>query len=422
MFGTVIEKVQALLSRSFLLGSFFPVLVFSILNFLVAYLGIDGFQSSVTEMLSRDSTSTTTIFVVGFVGITIVAFILTPLIPVFRSILEGAIILPQKTRDRLIGHHVRIFKGLQDDLKKTGECWSDLRRRQSQAGDLLGDARNASSHPRNCDDMSMCDRAEKAFKALQEAIMERSGKEASKEKLPPIETVDIAMDAIRIALEHYPMKTETPGYDLHVFNKVDHMQLNFLFTLDELVETAYQAMQEADAKCRLRFVTDAIKATPLANSRAALEHYSHVAYGVDFHFIWPRLRLVIEKDKNVFSAVETAAAQLDFAVLMTTLCTVSTLTWVVALIFFGKAVLTFLLMAILGPALVVLFYQLVNATQQAFGAVTVMAIDGLRFELLQALHLPLPSSLAKEQAAWSELQKALYSAPENKVLYRHTKQ
>jgi hypothetical protein len=70
---------------------------------------------------------------------------------------------------------------------------------------------------------------------------------------------------------------------------------------------------------------------------------------------------------------------------------------------------------------VVFFYQLVGASQQAFGAVAATAIDGLRFDLMQALHLPLPTSIDRERSAWGKLELALLDPVDEDVQYQHPK-
>jgi hypothetical protein len=63
--------------------------------------------------------------------------------------------------------------------------------------------------------------------------------------------------------------------------------------------------------------------------------------------------------------------------------------------------------------------MLVDETQKAFGEVMEVAIDGLRFQLLRALHQPLPNSLTDEQSTWEGLQLALYSGLGDDIRYRH---
>jgi hypothetical protein len=125
MFGTVVEKVQALLSRSFLLGNFFPVLVVALLNVTIAWFGIDGFSDLAIANWPRDPIASSMMLGVILVTVAILAFIFAPLIPGFRSILEGAWFLPGKIRSNLIAHHRKqsdtLQKDYQDAVAKFGE-------------------------------------------------------------------------------------------------------------------------------------------------------------------------------------------------------------------------------------------------------------------------------------------------------------
>src|SRR5271165_1421223 len=113
MFGTVVEKLQALLSRSFLLGNFFPVLVFALLNAAIAWLGIEGFSDLVVANWPKDPVGSSMALGATLVTIAILAFILAPLIPGFRSILEGTRFLPEKIRNNRIAHYRKQSNTLQ---------------------------------------------------------------------------------------------------------------------------------------------------------------------------------------------------------------------------------------------------------------------------------------------------------------------
>jgi hypothetical protein len=131
--------------------------------------------------------------------------------------------------------------------------------------------------------------------------------------------------------------------------------------------------------------------------------------------------MVLKKDQPIADAVETASAQLDFAVLMTALAAVTAVAWLVAFPLLGSSIFLYYIVGIGLPAIVIFFYQLVGETQRAFGGVMEMAVDGLRFHLLTALRQPLPNSLDAEQRTWLELQIGLYSGLGTAIRYRHPK-
>jgi hypothetical protein len=132
--------------------------------------------------------------------------------------------------------------------------------------------------------------------------------------------------------------------------------------------------------------------------------------------------MALPKDAAVTSAVDTASAQLDFAVLATALSVLTTAIWWPVLALGGSSYAAYVTVGLLGPAIIALFYRLTLETQQAFGEVMVTAVDTLRLQLLVALRQPLPASLSAEQKTWEQLQGSLYSGLGDPIRYRHPKQ
>jgi hypothetical protein len=265
------------------------------------------------------------------------------------------------------------------------------------------------------------DAAESKVKCLANEIERLGDNPNFSMKLPAKEFADQAVTALKEALAQYPMDPGPGNPDPKRYKDLDRLQSDLLGYLDLTKDTAYRGWQGAEAQWRERFAPTDIRATRIGNSRAAIERYPYVAYSADFSFLWPRLRMVLPKDPTASSAVDTASAQLDFAVLMTVLSACTAVIWMVLLACFGRSYLLYFAVGIVLPGLVVFFYTLVDETQKAFGEVMVMAIDGLRLELLRTLHQPLPTSLTAEQKTWERLQLALYSGPGDEIRYRYPK-
>lgn len=420
MFGTIVEKLQALLSRSFLVGNYFPVLVFCAVNFLIMWYGVDGFSKFVTAIWPLDSGVASSAFAGVLIAVAILAFMINPLIPLFRLALEGQL-LPAWVRSKMIERHAQRFAKLQSELNTAKSAFAAFRAERAQAETQLGDARNDPSAPRNSTDAAALNSAVSAVEALDVQITQRQGNTSSAARLPEMATVRTAVQQMTNALRFYSMKSGMGVFNQATFDRLNAMQFQLLTTLDAQRDLAYLALQEADARRRERFVEGDIKATLLANSRAAMEQYPQLAYKVDFQFIWTRLGMVLSKNAAIQTAVETAGAQLDFSVLTTALAAITTIVWIALLPWLGSSIVPFLAVALVGPPVVLFLYHLVDASQQAFGAVAVMAIDALRFELMSALHLPLPNSLDSEQKLWEGLQFALYSAFDADIRFRHPK-
>ena len=416
MFGTVVEKIQALLSRSFLLGSFFPVLVFFVLNVAIMGLGIDKISDTIVKGWPSTPTGVSTDLAFALIGLAIVAFVLAPVTPIFRTMIEDAKLLPAKARESLLDKHAKRLVVLDDGYTAASKRVTELKMAFERAQNASDPAGNSVGASNKADPTSTFNNAKQAVAKLETEIQDLQKQEEISKRIPMQTTIDNAISAVQGAFRQNTVSPGTISSD-----ELGLLNFGLMGKLNELNTLAYQSLQDADAHRRSEFGNGSVRPTRLANSRAAMENYSTVAYNVSFNFLWPRLRMVLPKDATITGAVEIATAELDFAVLMTFLSFATTVIWLVLLPIFGTSRIVYFAVAVLGPAFVLFFYDLVCAAQEAFRAVAETAIDGWRFEVLRALHLPLPTSLTMEQKAWYELELAIYSAADSEIRYRHPK-
>lgn len=419
MFGTIIDKIQTLLSRSFLFANFLPVLLLSVSNLAILYLGVPDAAAVIRTNWPANMSDAPGSVGVVLVAIAMLGFILRPLVPVFRAALEGGI-LPPPLQKELLASHEAAFGAMARQQADAGIRAAELVRTKAHAEQVLGDARNTNA-PRPGNNSAPLGAATQALDALREQIGQRKNEASTFRRLPEMQSINDAITALTAALRFYPMLPAHQNFDQPTCDSLNRMHFELLSQMQDLEDLASVAAQEAEAPCRTRFVSGNIRATALENSRLAMEQYTRVAYNVSFDFLWPRLRMVVPNNKTIADAVDVATATLDFAILMTALSALTTLGWMLVMPFVGDSLLLYLAVAVLGPALVWFFYRLADASQQGIGVVATMAIDGLRFDLLTALHLPLPTSISDEQKAWPNLELAIYSAIEDEIYYRHPK-
>ena len=161
---------------------------------------------------------------------------------------------------------------------------------------------------------------------------------------------------------------------------------------------ALKLLQEAGAKsARLRsrfpMPDHAIRATALGNALAAMEDTAGAAYGLDAPVVWPLLypvlsdpvrRIVDDLRDGVDAAVRLAATGA-----LTAAAALGLLVW-------HSGWWTLLALAPLGIA--VIAYAGAVRAAIAYGAAVHAAFDLHRFDLLRALHLPLPEDSDAERA------------------------
>jgi hypothetical protein len=239
--------------------------------------------------------------------------------------------------------------------------------------------------------------------------------------LPPRTRVTEALNRLAAALRQYPLDEGPANPVAAIATDLHNAQSELPQMLRQMRGVADAILQKKSADLRAGFVLDDIRPTRLGNTRAAMERYPATAYLADYDFLWPRLSMVMGKNDTIKAAVEAAQAQLDFAILMTILAAATAIVWPVLLALIGNSIFLFAAAGILLPALTLFFYRMVEESQRTFGAVMQMAVDGLRFDLLTALHQPLPPTMAAEQATWRELQYALYLGNPTNVRFRHPK-
>jgi hypothetical protein len=80
-----------------------------------------------------------------------------------------------------------------------------------------------------------------------------------------------------------------------------------------------------------------------------------------------------------------------------------------------KVFLAACLVLILGIALIALSYQGAVSHAKVYGVLIRSAVDTYRFDLLQALHQPMPLNLAEEKKLWENLMRWLYLNEQEKL-------
>src|ERR1043165_4065129 len=382
MFGTVVDKIQSLLSRSFLLGNFFPVLVFAIINLVIAWLAVDGFAELIGTKWLTDATTFSTVTAASLVAVAIVAFMVAPLIPVMRRMLQGELLVPKFIRDSQISVYRAAAQQADEARRVAGRDYSFFELKVQEAANRFEAARAAQA-PRNLDRATL-DSAQRAFEDLVHDIASKDQDPVPRERLPDRNKTDEAVKQIAAALAQYPMNPQQANYAADIAVILETMQGEFNRNLSAAKTLSYRLLQVAEAEARTNFVLDDIRPTQVGNSRAAMEQYPSIAYQVEYEFLWPRLRMVLPNDKTIAAAVETATAQLDFSVLMTVFFAVSAAIWIPVLGVTSTSLALYTIVGLLLPLLTIFFYELVHETQKALRNVMETAIDALRFDVLKA--------------------------------------
>jgi hypothetical protein len=185
----------------------------------------------------------------------------------------------------------------------------------------------------------------------------------------------------------------------------------------DLLEYGHRKIETSDQKLRteleLRFAKNIYQLGPsrLANIAAAHREYGLQRYGMDTELIWLRMLKIAKADSGFYPVLEDAKTQLDFSVAATALLGIHAFLWpavfVPALFWLRTPTpYPYLLVALIAVLAVVatrVFYEMVLQNYRTFTEAVRSAIDLYRFDLLAALHIPLPNDARKEKQLWEQL-------------------
>jgi hypothetical protein len=155
----------------------------------------------------------------------------------------------------------------------------------------------------------------------------------------------------------------------------------------------------AGAKLRRRYPLPdhLMRSTALGNALAAMEDVGGRDYGLDAVVAWPRLYPVL--GEQVRTVVNDRRDVMDAAGRMAATSAVTTVASLVLL--YGSD--RWLLLALIPAGLVVVSYVGAVSAAVAYGEAVRSAFDLHRFDLLAALHLPLPKNAEQEYAQNQQL-------------------
>jgi hypothetical protein len=162
-----------------------------------------------------------------------------------------------------------------------------------------------------------------------------------------------------------------------------------------------EAREEAARKLSSYPPAGAILPTKLGNILRAAEHRAGSRYGLDAITVWPRLYPLLA-DKMT-AVLDDLRDQLDIAVRF---CSVFLLATVISIAFLAGYG-WWLLVAAGTFAGAALSYRAALSAATAYGQAMEAAFDLHRFDLLNALHLPLPADLISEVQANQQLSRFL---------------
>jgi hypothetical protein len=399
MLGTLLDRLGGLFSKYFLIGSFFPVLLALAANGFLAYVAYAPVREVVKNVEQLQTGPQGVVLFGILIVVATVAYLFSAAGAVLREVLEGQH-WPRSLRLSLERSERTRLRRMEESLLTTRRARRALKQSaQSWAQGLL-DARKegrGKGHPPQ-------DELEKARRLLNDLRSQsEASEELSKDGLAPfVSTVTRLLSK----------------YDADASDELEQLAAG----ASALMDAAEIAWDLEYLRClterRADFGYGRVAPTRLGNIAETVQSYAVDCYHLNADAFWGSLERVMVKDAEFYGLLQDARTELSFFVSLWCLTVPAAVIWVV-LTAADLSCLGFACVAIAGPALAVSWYLLALRSYRNLATRLRSAIDLYRFDLLAALHVPLPEGLHTERDTWDRLNRLATFGEDVSLSYQH---
>jgi len=400
-FGAVLDRLQGLLGKGYLLAGFFPALLAALASLPLIQIVSPEFPYYVQDALELPAGRQAAL---GLITVLLVAF-------------AGLLLYITNSWFR------RLFEsGMLPPLAAWFQWWQQRRLQdlQKKIQDMRPDVVDYRCEVRD-------GKWNKQLLAARVRGRSQNGAgPATRDMLAGIE----AMGTLRSANERIPFADEQRTFQLLIADLERHNadtipELNRAqVSFEELSLYAYEQTEVAfgrlNSERHTQFPNQAGRVGPsaLSNLNAAHEDAIFERYGMNGELFWPLVEKYASADEHFRGSLEESKVRLDFPVSMAAVALLFTVGWLAALLALHAGRVPACLLAILGPAAALIFYRIAVWNAYAFNATVRTAIELFRFQVLAGLHCALPADSAEERQVWRALTR-LRELGEGAVPYRH---
>lgn len=143
--------------------------------------------------------------------------------------------------------------------------------------------------------------------------------------------------------------------------------------------------------------------TTMGNIGRTIRSYAQNHYGLDIDVLWTRLQNASQSSDKFYLTLQDAKVQVDFFAACTCLAWLTTAAWLIVEVGWLHSLRDFLVIGVIGPLAALGAYVLSCRAYNVFADMMRTCIDLFRFRVLTDLHLPLPPGLEEEKVAWQNL-------------------
>jgi hypothetical protein len=391
--GTLLDRFQGFFSKSYFIGGFLPVVLFLFANYALYAATFPAGSPFLLEFIESDLSEKVVFGAVLLLLVFGLGLIVTSLNPWFRQFMAGYY-LPTRMSEWLTKRQSKGYEILNG--KKQKLLPEVFRFRRALQGSPSWEQQLREARQRGDTKAAVPLRNDPLLQKISSSLVPLEVLQNNWEPIAFASLESLLPDLIR-ALETRPAAKIRELDELHI------KLLALLAYAADRIEVSYRL---ASAELALRFPKDRsrIGPTQLANLGEVHREYALIRYGLDVEKHWLKISKFVNQDIDFQPVLEDAKAQLDFSVAIAALSLVTTLIWVPLTLRFSASLYFSLAIAAFGLSLTLLFYLLVVQNYRTFTEAARSAVDLYHFDLIRALHLPLPRTPGEERALWEQFE------------------
>jgi hypothetical protein len=397
MLGTLLDKLGGLLPRSFIVASFFPVLIFAILNGAMLYLFSSSFRRAFEAYFALDAAKQSIYGAGILIAISFVAYIFSTLNLYLLELLEGKHFAGfTKLKTRMVAEKQQQLDALQDDLDESRMEFVLLKKDSDKWLERLAVAYRAANEPN-------IETKYSAESSVSTEIGKLKAKRTRNVLITAAEWKKI-VSAFEDEVKGYPIvAADSKVDDSKNRRKLDEDHTSLRLLIDYSQRIAENNFVEAFNEKEFQYSRYKVNATSMGNIAESVRSYARSRYEMNLDSFWSRLQKSIQADEKFYLTMIDAKTQLDFLVSLFWLTTLFTVIWLASLLYVRTSWLAFVLVGVIGAGLAALWYEIGKQNYLAFADILRTSIDMFRFDLLKGLHVKLPSSSDHERTTWTQL-------------------
>lgn len=403
--GTVLDRLQTLFGKGYLVVGLFPVLLLVLASLPLIALVAPEMPFLLKDVLDLSGLRQALLILCVIVVLSFIGFVLRMANSWFRRMLEGRVALPPSLVKRMTLRHRHRLAAMDADLSAmrpdlvnyrvdVGEHRWDLELREARQRAASNSGVNATVSAPLLRDL---------VELQQLADVGQPIPHASMEAVFRLLKADLAAK-----------KAE----ELAALGQVHNRFRELAKYAHEDIEARFGRMR--DERYR-QYPQEASRVAPtiLANLSLAHEDHIYARYSINIDLLWPAVARIVRGDAQFSTALDEAQLRLEFSVSMAAVSMIYTLMWSIVLLIERTGSVAFATIAVAGPILAIVFYQMTIWNLYSFCASVRSAVELFRFDVLKSLHLQLPSSAKYERELWKAVT-VLEELGQGNIFYHHS--